>query len=199
MNNKTKILSFAFLGGLFFILIVTLYFKFSRQQSTTRTTSNTDTEFPDFGKSGLKPDEIIPGKSTITDVVNVLGEPLEKNGNTYTYSSNSPVATNEARFENNTLHFFKEVITIEQERSVSEIVAKYGESSQVLYGAQSSSNINLYTGPEKGIAYLGNLDTDTLIEIWYFEPTTIEQFKENYAQNYYNTPEEAFTSSESTF
>jgi len=153
-----------------------------------------------FGKNGLKindntiktstnfdPKKIIPGTTKEKDIEKALGKPVEKSGNILNYQSNNPNSYNTVQVENGKVAFVKEIITSKIEKTKKDIVSEYGEPKYKLYGPYSNSGINLYIYPDKGLAFLGGDDFDSIQEIWYFPPTTFEDFKRTYAKDYSET------------
>ena len=135
---------------------------------------------------------ISPGISTKEEVIDMLGEPKkEEENNSKTrleYISETLARNHEVITENETVVFIKEIITINENRSTKEITDKYGNTEYILYGQHSAVDIYLYIYPEAGIAYEGDPADGTIIEIWYFEPTTFENFKQTWGKNHSPSP-----------
>lgn len=83
-----------------------------------------------------------------------------------------------------TARFFKEIITSSENKTPRDLINVYGDTQNILYGNDAINGIFLYVYPDKGIAYLGNKSSNTLFEIWYFEPTTMDTFITNWASGY---------------
>lgn len=185
MRNVFKFIAkkkWLIISGVFVITALFYYFLrpagfTNRQQSESQT-------------PGFK--EITPGTSTENDLVALLGEPKDKTdtstGTVYKYSSNSEVRTNDFLITNGTVSLIKEIVTTAKEKSLQDINTKYGTATYTLYGQDAVSGFNLYVIPDKGIAYVANLINNTLLEIWYFKPTTYQNFVSLYAQDYQKTP-----------
>ncbi len=100
------------------------------------------------------------------------------------YPSKSPNRKNEAWYQNNNLILIKEIVTSKETIRISDLVEKYSRPTLVLYGEDALSGFYLYATPETGIAYLGNQESGLLLEIWQFEPTSINLFPAKYAEGY---------------
>lgn len=86
----------------------------------------------------------------------------------------------------------KAVLIIEKvvDKSVTtdKMVEKYGTPTDVLHEKLENSTFNLFVHLDKGVAYTGHENGGLVLEIWYFEPTNIETFIKDNAQNYQRTP-----------
>jgi hypothetical protein len=176
-NNKYKILV-----GLIIIGIIVY-------EQLIKSSSSTNVPIP---KEQAKYQDLAPGTSTRSDVINKLGEPASQTTNTLNYKSSAAVKTNDVIMQGDTVKLIKEVVTLEDNKNVSDIKDQYGEPEYMLYGPRQEASFYLYIYPEKGIAYIGSEDQTTLLEIWYFAPTTIEQFKVSIAPDYSNTPSSSY-------
>lgn len=132
---------------------------------------------------------IKPGETKKSDVISKLGQPVSETKRTTTtideFKSASLNRTHEIIFDtSNIVRISKQVITAGDKTSVSDIVKIYGETKNVLYGDDSVNGVDLYVYPDKGIAILANLNSNTLFEVWYFAPTTMDQFTANFATGY---------------
>lgn len=132
---------------------------------------------------------LIPGKSTEEDVSLVFGKSLKTDSNTSEYQSSSPNENHKVVFENRVVSLIKEIVTFQDNKKASDIIDVYGVPQNILYGSYSSIGFFLFVYPENGLAYIGNPNGGgVLLEIWYFSPTDIDNFKKNYAPNYSSTP-----------
>ncbi len=162
---------FGLLLAIIFVIFFILVVKNSQKAPTSEVLSN-----------------IIPGSSTKNDVVSKLGNPIsEKTQGAFTISefkSDSPTRNNEITFQNNKVEFFKRVIVYGQPLKIKDVIKIYGNTNVILYGTDSVAGFYLFVYPDKGIAYLGNNNTGDLLEIWYFAPTTLESFQNNWAPGF---------------
>lgn len=133
-------------------------------------------------------EEITPGETTKEGVVKILGEPLEEkdeNGKTVSFfKSTSPTRNHEILFEEQIVSFSKEIVTLQDEKEIEDIKTLHGTTDNVLYGPDSYNGYFLFVYPEKGIAYLGNPGTGDLLEVWYFIPNSMDEFRSLYAPGY---------------
>lgn len=131
--------------------------------------------------------EILPGKSTKEDVVKKLGEPISTTENSLLYKSTSATRNNQITLNANQVELVKQMVTPQDKITTQTLIQKYGIGTNVLYGPDSPNGINLFVYVNRGFAYLGNPITESVIEIWYYPPTTLENFNNKYAQEYSST------------
>lgn len=178
--KKYWILIMIFLAGILFVLNAILKGPSQPTPSPSPASSNIAT----FGS--LK-----PGTSTTNDVTGVLGRPIDtknENGQTISeYKSTNQYRFNQVTFTNGTATLIKEIVNSNDNKNVSSITSIYGTAQNILYEKLPSSVFNLYVYPQNGIAYLGAVD-GTLKEIWYFQPTTIDNFITDWGQDFSKTP-----------
>jgi hypothetical protein len=132
---------------------------------------------------------IKPGETTKSDVVNSLGKASTEvkipGGTIDDFKSASVNRTHEITFDSkNIVQIAKQVITAQDKKSPIDIQNTYGQPQNVLYGPDFVNGVNLYVYPEKGAAMLANVRSNTLFEIWYFSPTTLENFIKNFGSGY---------------
>lgn len=134
---------------------------------------------------------IVPGKSTLEEVNKLLGLPIEqneKNGKTIAeYESSSKYRNNVVTVQNGVATLIKEVVAATDNKKAESITSLYGIAPYQLYEQRPSSTFDLYVYPNNGIAYIGHED-GTLLEVWYFQPTTIESFSDSWGQGYSPRP-----------
>jgi len=164
------------------LYIVNLFLRGSQSNGTPTPTPNN--KVATFGS-------LTPGTSSTTDVTNTLGRPIETktvNGEVVSqYKSTNQYRFHEVVFTNDTAKLIKEIVNTNDKINSDFITNTYGVASNILYEQLANSTFNLYVYPANGIAYLGHTD-GTVLEIWYFEPTTIDKFITDWGQGYSNTP-----------
>lgn len=183
MTKKRIFLAIAILSLASIVFIVYM----SNKNKQTKTTGVTNT-------IGASYKELIPGKSTTDDIVNKLGTPVNEKQTdsikTLEYKSQSnPNFNNEFLIRSDKLILVKEYVTLDDNINVTDINKKYGNYKNNLYGPASINGFNLYIIPEKGVAYVAHLEADIIIEMWYFQPTTFEAFRSQFASGYTDKPE----------
>lgn len=129
--------------------------------------------------------ELAPGASTRADLERVLGPVIDQTEEgLLLFKSTNPNLPHEVVMSEDTVAFIKEAVTAQDKKTSDEITQKYGAAPYVLYGPGSMSGFNLYVYPDKGIAYLGHSKEAVLLEVWYFQPTSIDNFKSRWAKEY---------------
>lgn len=121
---------------------------------------------------------ISPGVSTTENLATVVGNPESstQNGATiiYSYPSANQYWKDEVDTQNNAVVFIRERIFSPSDTSLKSLTAKIKEEPTRLYGADHQSGTLLYAFPQSGVAYLANSFQDTVYQVWYFPPTTVE-------------------------
>ncbi len=134
--------------------------------------------------------KIIPGKTSIDEANILLGKPLETNsdGNITTskYKTLNEYRSNKIISKDGLSELIVEEI-INNEKTAEDIRKVYGISPVILYEKTPLSTFNLYVYSDKGIAYLGHKD-GTILQIWYFSPTTIADFITKWGGDYLKEP-----------
>jgi hypothetical protein len=130
---------------------------------------------------------IIPGKTTEQEVLQNLGTPVASQGGILQYKSTSPAVNNEIVIKNNKVDFVKEIVSYKDTTTFNDLTKKYGEANY-LYGPDAVGGYFLYYLPEKGIAYIANPTSGTVLEIWHFPVTTFDNFKNTWAKDYSTSP-----------
>ena len=176
MINKKKAI-FIVLAILLIVLFILIYVN----RTPKKTVSTTTSTVPLTQAKYL--DKIIPGETTEQEVLQDFGRPVASEGGALQYKSTSTNRNNEILIQKGTVSFIKEIVSYKDTKKLSDLVNQYGESGY-LYGPDAVNGYFLYYHPELGVAYLANPITETVLEIWYFSPTTIENFKNLYAPDY---------------
>lgn len=130
---------------------------------------------------------ITPGISTVDQVNSSLGKPIdtksENNSIVSDYKSKSVNRFHQITSTNGTVTLIKEAVTFDQNIKSEYITNEYGDSIYILYPKSNYQYFDLHVYPSNGIAYLGHPD-GTVSEIWYFQPTTIDNFLKTWGTNY---------------
>lgn len=139
---------------------------------------------------------LIPGTSTENDVTSVWGRPVTTetlDGQKVSdYRSTNQYRFHQVIYYNGKAKLIKEIVNSNDNINADYITGTYGTTADKLYEKYPHSSFNLYVYPSNGIAYLGHVD-GTIKEIWYFEPTTFENFIVDWGQDYSTAPIEDTT------
>lgn len=134
---------------------------------------------------------IIPGKTSFDEVEAKLGDPIEtKREQTKTillYPTESEALNHEIVISQNIVGLIKEQV-INDARGISYYINQFGEPEAKLYGPYAASGYLLNIFPKNGIAVLAHADQGLIFEIWYFEPTTLEDFLQKWGQGLSENP-----------
>lgn len=125
---------------------------------------------------------IEPGKSNQKQVEKSLGSPLKKeelnNEVTYYYpytEQNWPTKLRVGKDDSNVK--FIETYFPPPEQDYKYFTEKFGNADKVLFGPHSQMGFSVYIYLQRGIALVANPESNLVFEVWYFAPTTLEQFK----------------------
>jgi hypothetical protein len=106
----------------------------------------------------------------------------------YTYNSFLPLHSSEIVGENNAA-VFERIVTPQDPAepgyvTVSEMKQQYGEPERVITGSKSYGwFINTYIYASKGFAFVANPNTEVVMEIQHFAPTTVDEYKQKFGQD----------------
>lgn len=134
--------------------------------------------------------EIIPGKTSLERINELLGKPLNSTVsgelNVSSYKSTNQYRNHKVYSKDGLAELVVEEI-INGSKTANDIRKIYGIAPEMLYEKTLSSVFNLYIYPSNGIAYLGHEDGG-ILEIWYFVPTTIDDFITKWGSDYSKEP-----------
>ena len=135
-------------------------------------------------------DEIIPGKTSLERINELLGKPLSSTTsgdlNISDYKSTNKYRNHKVYSKDGLAELVVEEI-INRSKTTKDIQKIYGIAPESLYSKSPTSAFKLYVYPTNGIAYLGHQD-GTILEIWYFVPTTIDDFISKWGSDYSKEP-----------
>jgi hypothetical protein len=171
-----------FLFGGFFLIVAAATFLASRYtgQKTTNVIPTPATNNPSSWSS------LTPEKSTEEDVIEQLGNPTnityKNNESTYQYQTTLPNIYNEVTIENRSVSVIKEQLTTEEPLSLR---LKDFPAASRLYTPDSDNGMFFIVAAEQGIGFLGNIENDTLYEVWHFKPESLPFFlTRSYAKDF---------------
>lgn len=134
--------------------------------------------------------EIIPGKTSLDRINELLGKPLSSTTsgdlNISNYKSTNQYRNHKVYSKDGLAELVVEEI-INKNKTVKDIQKIYGVAPVSLFSKSPSSAFKLYVYSDKGIAYLGHQD-GTILEIWYFIPTTVDDFITKWGSDYSKEP-----------
>lgn len=133
---------------------------------------------------------IVPGKTSVEKINELLGTPIEstKSGSLdiYNYKSSNQYRQHQVYSKDGLSELIVEEI-VNGEKTSYDIQRIYGAPPEILYEKTLTSFFNLYVYPNNGIAYLGHED-GTILEVWYFVPTKIEDFISKWGSGFSREP-----------
>lgn len=190
-----KIISFIKKYKLVFLIILAVIIYFSTNLLLPEKTEEVVEKVVERDASKEQPSwkSVIPGQDLESNLKEKLGNPIntvdEDNYQILSYASQNPNFHNQVYVDknDNKITFIKEVISFKQNMTSHIITSKYGETKNIYIKASEGyfAPIEyLYVYPNTGVAYLAHIKTKAIYEIWYFEPQTMEKFKETWIGNY---------------
>lgn len=139
---------------------------------------------------------IVPGTTTRKDLEQTLGKPTNifqtDKEMVYQYPSSVKNWPNEISItkDNQKVKLIKNYFPDE---TFQNLIQKLGNSSaNPLYGPDSVNGFLTYVWPEQGLATVANNQSGIILEIWYFSPTTLEEFLKDIGKNLSTSPLENF-------
>lgn len=184
MNKKIFNKKFLYLFLISLSLIATIFI-ISKTYKNSLVSRKPPASPPSNGQAAYQ--KIVPGVSSKSDVISLLGEPLTGEGNTIEYKSSSPNFNHQITLDQEKVSFVKEIITLKEKKNSKDIANVYGVPKKMLFGPDAEAGFYLFVYPENGIAYVGHPESGLLLEIWYFPPTNMESFISKYTQGYSET------------
>jgi len=132
---------------------------------------------------------LIPGKATQEDVEKVLDKPIsQENEGEYIkeeYKNQLSPRNHLAYFKDGKMVFFDEIVR--WNKNSNDLKRALGEPKDILYMAQVPGSYIMYIYPDKGVSFVGHPKTTTILDIWYFEPMSFEEFKNTWGKDLYES------------
>lgn len=135
---------------------------------------------------------IQPGSTSKTKLEKELGQPIKtdqtENNYIYYYASGTNNWPNKISLnkENSQVDFI-EVFFPPKEQTYQSFVTKLGLPNLTLYGPHNEAGFQVFIFLDKGIAIIANPDSQVVLEVWYFTPTTSENFLSTWGKNLTDT------------
>lgn len=137
-------------------------------------------------------EDIVRKSFSLEDIENNLGQPIkteiENNQKVFYYHShleNWPIKVYVSQ-KDQKVTLIKEFFP--QNKSYQDFLAKLGPPEKELFGPFSQIGFSVFVFPKKGIALVANTQENLVFEIWYFSPTTIENFVKKYEKDLNESP-----------
>lgn len=135
---------------------------------------------------------LVPGVSTQEEINRKFGNPLSSettdSQTNLKYSSSNQYRPHTLVVENGKLELVKEQVIGNERGSLQNYVDKYGKPEYEGYGPFAEASFKTYVFPESGLAIVASPNDGTIMEIWYFTPTTLENFRNNFGDEINNEP-----------
>lgn len=122
---------------------------------------------------------IIAGTTTTAELQQKLGQPQqveqEEGKLTYLYPSTNKYRPHQVEIRQEKVAIIKEQIIGSEKGKLADYLALYGQPETLVFGQHGSFAPGHFWG-ESGLVVFGNKNDGTIIEIWYFKPTSLDDF-----------------------
>lgn len=128
---------------------------------------------------------IYAGQTTKNELEAKLGSPQKieqlEDGIAYQYPTDDEFRPNKVEIKGDTVSIIKQQVLSQEGGDLNDYSQKYGTPNAKLYGKYGTIAPGHFWG-DKGLLVFGNDQDSTIVEIWYFAPTTLESFLEQNPQ-----------------
>ena len=141
--------------------------------------------------------EIVPQVSTSKDLQKILGQPIdiqkEKDLVVYFYPSETENWPTKIYVSETTqkVTLIKRFFPSPSETYQS-FISQFGPPDKELFGPHQGAGFSVFVFLKKGVAIVANPNSGMILEIWYFSPTTLEDFLSSWGKDLTSTPPERF-------
>ena len=129
---------------------------------------------------------IFPGKTTREEVIRNLGEPakseMEEGMEVLEYPSAHELMPHGVYLKDDVVVLVGAHISEEDDFTVSEVIAKYGEPAKKTYSYYSDGAFT-YIYPSRGLALIVNEDLDVVFEEQCFIPMSLEEYMQTWGKD----------------
>lgn len=119
---------------------------------------------------------VVPGQTNKDQLVKLLGTPdpaySNPTNNTYAYPREQG-PPNLVFLDGDKVGLIKEMVT---SGNLSQYIQKYGKPEGEYWGENQESGFKIYIFSKSGLAVMAHQKEGLVVEIWYFQPTTLENF-----------------------
>ena len=140
---------------------------------------------PEPKKPASSWESITPGKTTESELVNVLGQPssvqTEENKKTLTFIPQGGGPDDRITISGNRVVITKRMYYGEE--TLETLKTKYGEPEGAFFGPYQNIGAKVYVFPKNGIAIIASTYDGTIIDIWNFNPATLPVFLSEWGQD----------------
>lgn len=127
---------------------------------------------------------VVPGKTEASQLTNILGgaenTSQEKSQTTFFFKADDGGPPDRIISENSVVGIIKEHYF--EGKNLTSFIEEYGQPEAEFWGEYKTVGFKTYVFPGKGIAVVANRNDGGVIQIWYFEPTTISEFLSKWGQ-----------------
>ena len=138
---------------------------------------------------------LVPGQSTKNEIEKKLGQPsetsLQDGKELLRYPSSNQFRKDTLVLENNQLSLVKEEVINKEKGNLKDYLQRFGKPDLEGYGPYSEAGFKVYVFAKDGVAVVANPVDGTIIQMWYFKPTTLTVFKSTIGQGISDSPPES--------
>lgn len=125
--------------------------------------------------------QVIPGQTNIKKLNSLLGNPLKTENSTYYYPSINPKRPHLVEVSQDKVALVREQVIAKEKGQMKDYVESLGQPDAILYGEHEFAAPGHFWG-KRGLLVFGNDNSGIILEIWYFEPSTLEDFLLKYPE-----------------
>lgn len=123
--------------------------------------------------------QIYPGQTTTSDLRQKLGDPVDIQNQEgqilYFYPSINKNRLHKITTKDNLVTKIEEQVIENEKGNLTDYQSQHGPAQAEVYGRHGTF-APAFVWPQKGIAVFANKFDGTIVEIWYFKPTTLANF-----------------------
>lgn len=164
-----------FLIILILSVIITLFIgiSFGKRPGPTPTPAPTPETVKIESWQGVK-----PGITSRDELLVLLGPPASQSatGETLLYPSNNQYWQHQVSLPNNAVRFVREYLFAPADISLKNKLGAFPGSPTKLYGPDSLSGVYAFVLLDRGFGFVANEQKDRVYEVWYFAPSSLQQF-----------------------
>lgn len=132
-------------------------------------------------------ENITPGQTNQKTLEKTLGKPVKtesiNNNEVYYYQTTKPNWADLFYIDNESkkISLIKN-FDVKTEETYQFFIDRFGSPDNKLYGPDSQNGFFVFTFLNKGVSILANPNSNSILEVWYFIPTDINQFLLSFGQ-----------------
>ena len=136
---------------------------------------------------------VVPGKDKAEGLVNKLGAPRRQtfeDGKLALEYVRGEELESLVYIQNNTVDLVRDYSS--RDKKLAVFKNEFGRPEGEFYGPHAAAGFKVFVFASDGTAAIAKPDTGTVIEVWYFEPTSLQNFLSRWGTNFTTERAESF-------